>query len=226
MNDALYSGDVTFARAHFDEIVERHTNAALIDNATGLVHSGADLSALIDTSGGSDDGYAQSGVNSVVNAWVYLGLRSAAALGRCVGRAADAAALNALAAALAAAFQVAMWDGTAICDGVCAATPHRAAHASFYALYSSVLDGAPYQAALLALLAGRTANDTLCPAARTPRSSSSAGSTARSTTTAARRTRRSRRARRTRGVCGACPAPRRPTWTTLTRKIPLLRTIM
>jgi alpha-L-rhamnosidase len=51
-----------------------------------------------------------------------------------------------------------MFNGTnAICDGVCARTPHTAAHATFYALYSGVLDGAPYKAALVEWLAARTA---------------------------------------------------------------------
>jgi alpha-L-rhamnosidase len=162
VNDALYSGDASFAAPLFDDLAARHTYAALIDAATGLVHNGGGLSALIDTSGGSDDGFVQSGVNSVVNAWVYLALRSAAWLARWLDRAADAGKLDAQAAALAAAFQVAMYNGAgAICDGPCAATPHAAAHATFYALYSGILDGAPYQADLVATLAGRTANDSL-----------------------------------------------------------------
>jgi alpha-L-rhamnosidase len=129
-----------------------------MDPATHLVHNGDGLSALIDTSGGSDDGYHQSPVNSVVNSWSYLAMRSFAKLGRWLGRASDAAALDATADALAAAFQAAMFNGTnAICDGVCALTPHTAAHATFYALYSGILDGAPYKAALVEWLTARTA---------------------------------------------------------------------
>ena len=125
-----------------------------------MVHNGPDLSALIDTSGGSDDNYHQSGVNSVVNSWSYLALRSFAKLGRWLGRASDAAALDATADALAAAFQAAMFNGTnAICDGLCASTPHTAAHATFYALYSGVLDGAPFKAALVDMLAARIAGN-------------------------------------------------------------------
>ena len=134
--------------------------AFLIDPATHLVHNGDDLSALIDTSGGSDDGFAQSGINAVVNSWAYLALRSLAKLGRWLGKASEAGALDAAADALAAAFQVAFFNGTsAICDGVCAATPHTAAHATFYALYSGVLDGAPYKAQLVAMLLQKIADN-------------------------------------------------------------------
>ena len=123
------------------------------------MHNGDALSALIDTSGGSDDGFQQSKVNSVVNSWVYLALRSFARLGRWLGRSADAGALDATAAALAAAFQAAMYDNAtgAICDGICQTTPHTAAHATFYALYSGILDGAPYKDRLLQFLLARTA---------------------------------------------------------------------
>lgn len=163
VNDALYTGDLSFAASRYDALVANHTYAALIDTATGLVHNGRDLSALIDTSGGSDDGYVQSDVNSVVNAWVYLALRSYARLGAWLNKTSDAVEhLDMLATALAAAFQSQMFNGTsAICDGLCAKTPHTAAHATFYALYSGVLDGAPYQDALVATLAARTANDVL-----------------------------------------------------------------
>jgi len=113
---------------------------------------------LIDTSGGSDDGYQQSPINSVVNSWSYLSLRSFAKLGRWLGRPTDAAALDATADALATAFQAAMFNGSnAICDGVCASTPHTAAHATFYALYSGILDGAPYKAELVTWLNARIA---------------------------------------------------------------------
>lgn len=143
-------------------LVSNHTYAYLIDPATNLVRNGPDLSALIDTSGGSDDGYAQSDVNSVVNSWSYLALRSLAKLGRWLNRTTDAASLDATAAALAAAFQAAMFNGTnAICDGLCSKTPHTAAHATFYALYSGVLDGAAYTDALVDFLLARLASSEL-----------------------------------------------------------------
>ena len=158
--DALYTGDLSLAALYYDVLVANHTYAYLIDPATALVHNGPALSALIDTSGGSDDGYVQSSVNSVVNAWVHLALRCLARLGRWLGRGSTAATLDALATAQAAAFQAAMYNASAgggVCDGLCSATPHTAAHATFYALYSGILDGAPYQPALVAWLQARTA---------------------------------------------------------------------
>ena len=59
------------------------------------------LSALVDTSGGSDDGFVQARVNSVANAWVYYGTQQLARLARWIGRDADAKILEARAAALA-----------------------------------------------------------------------------------------------------------------------------
>ena len=134
--------------------------AFLIDPTSKLVHNGGDLSALIDTSGGSDDNYHQSNVNSVVNAWVYLALRSFSSLGRWLNRSSEANALDETADALAAAFQASMFNGSnAICDGVCSLTPHTAAHATFYALYSGILDSAPFKPALVDFLAAKIAGN-------------------------------------------------------------------
>ena len=124
------------------------------------MHNGGALSALIDTSGGSDDNYHQSDVNSVVNSWSYLALRSFASLGRWLGRTAEADTLDATAGALAQAFQAVMFNGTtAICDGVCTSTPHTAAHATFYALYSGILDGAAYKPALVEFVLSKIAGN-------------------------------------------------------------------
>lgn len=158
--DALFTGDLSLAELYFDVLVSNHTYAFLIDSSTKLVHNGNGLSALIDTSGGSDDGYHQSPVNSVVNAWSYLALRSFASLAKWLNRASDAAALSATADALALAFQAAMYNGSsAICDGLCSATPHTAAHATFYALYSGILDGAAYKPQLVEFLMARMAQN-------------------------------------------------------------------
>eukprot|EP00911_Craspedida_sp_UC1_P000593 UC1_evm1s452 len=62
------------------------------------------LSALIDTSGGSDDGFVQSHVNAVVQAWVYYGLTRIAQLARWLGRNDQAERLQGLADALKSAF--------------------------------------------------------------------------------------------------------------------------
>ena len=62
------------------------------------------LSALIDTSGGSDDGFVQSPVNSVVQAWVYYGTTQVARLAHWLGEHSEAERLEARAAAMQAAF--------------------------------------------------------------------------------------------------------------------------
>ena len=43
-----------------------------LDARSGLLNRSG-LGALVDTSGGDDDGFVQSPVNSVANAWVYYG---------------------------------------------------------------------------------------------------------------------------------------------------------
>ena len=136
--DALYTGDLSFAAARFDEILATHTYEDLIDANTGLV-TNADLSALIDTSGGSDDGFVQSRVNAVVNAWVYEGLREVARLARWLNRTTDSTHLDAVASALASGFATHLVNGSHVCDGVCVNTPHTAAHSTFYALSSGVI---------------------------------------------------------------------------------------
>ena len=77
VNDALFTGDLRLAHQYFDPIVEWHLYKHMINSsgtlAAGLVvdngcegSPGTCLSALIDTSGGSDDDFRQSHVNSVV----------------------------------------------------------------------------------------------------------------------------------------------------------------
>ncbi len=138
--DVLYSGDLTLASATFDKLLRNHTYAWLIDPSLGLIKASW-LSALIDTSGGSDDGFVQSPVNAVVNAWCYLAMRRTAQLGRSIGRAADAAQLDATADALQAAFQRLLFNGSAICDGLCSSTPHTSVHSTFYALWAGLARG-------------------------------------------------------------------------------------
>jgi alpha-L-rhamnosidase len=138
VNDALFTGDLRFGERYFDELAANFTWARAID-ATGLA---AGVGALIDTSGGGTDGFTDSAYNSIGNAWIYLGLRQFAQLGRWLGRNATAAQLDATADALQAAFVAKMWNGSAVCDGVCAHTPHTSAHASFYAAMSGIMDGA------------------------------------------------------------------------------------
>ena len=142
VHDALYTGDLSFAAVYFDALVANHTYAWLVDPATGLVTAGW-LGALVDTSGGSDDGFQGSSVNTIVNAWCYLGMRRTAQLGRWLGRTAAADTLDATAARLQAAMKAYMFNGTAMCDGLCKATPHTSVHSTFYTLSAGVAEGDP-----------------------------------------------------------------------------------
>ena len=119
------------------------------------------FSALVDTSGGSDDGFVQSPANSVVQAWTHYALREVAKLGRWIGETKTADILDSRAEAMRSSFQHKMVRKLgltptmyAVCDGLCAPAPsnatqykdipfsnHTALHSSFYALAFGLLDG-------------------------------------------------------------------------------------
>jgi hypothetical protein len=162
--DALYTGDLSFAAPRFDALLRNHTYAWAV-RANGLVHADG-VGALVDTSGGDDDGFQDSPFNAVLQAWCYLAMRRVAALGRWLGRDADAAALDATADGLRAAFASAMVNGSAgdavraVCDGLCATTPHQAVHSTFYALAAGLFDNdAAAAAAAAAYVRARAAED-------------------------------------------------------------------
>jgi len=140
--DALYSGELTFAAGQFDKLVANHTYAWAV-RANGLVHVDG-LGALVDTSGGNDDGFQDSDYNAVVQAWSYLAMRRVAQLGRWLGRNDAAAQLDATADALRVAVKALMVNASAgaavaaVCDGLCANTPHQSVHSTFYMLYSGL----------------------------------------------------------------------------------------
>ena len=88
VNVVLFTGDLSAGARHFDALTAYHLYLDMLDSDTGLVIDTACigkpnkcLSALIDTSGGSDDGFVQSRCNAVANAWVYYGLRQVARAG-------------------------------------------------------------------------------------------------------------------------------------------------
>ena len=138
--DALYTGDLTYAASQFDSLLKNHTYTWL-QGANGLI-SAPWLSALVDTSGGSNDGYKKTPTSAVVNAWAYAGMRAFAQLGRWLGRINDAEGLEASAAALKEGFTSFLFNGTsAVCDGLCALQPHTAVHSTFYALYAGLARG-------------------------------------------------------------------------------------
>jgi hypothetical protein len=138
--DALYTGDLSFAASLFDNLISNHTYSWLIDSSTGLVTADW-LGALVDTSGGNDDGFQDSNVNAVVNAWSYLSMRRTAQLGRWLGRVNDATTLDIIADKLKASMKSLMFNGTAICDGICSKTPHTSVHSTFYALWAGIAEG-------------------------------------------------------------------------------------
>jgi hypothetical protein len=153
VNDALFTGDLTFGHKYFDDLKKYHLYQHMLNRsgpAAGLIvdntcggHPGSCLSCLIDTSGGSDDGFVQSHVNAVVQAWVYHGMDQVARLARWIGKDAEAEALEAQMAAMKAAFNAQM-VGTAgaACDGLCVEVNHTSMHSTFYALAFGIVDEA------------------------------------------------------------------------------------
>lgn len=137
VNDVLFTGETTLGDRYFDWLTQFHVYLDRIAPSganAGLVVD-AKLSALVDCSGGSDDGFKHSDVNAVVNAWVYHGLTSLGKLGRWLNKTGEADRLDAAAGALKAAFNALLIDGDGrVCDGVCERTPHTSVHSSFYAL--------------------------------------------------------------------------------------------
>lgn len=151
VNDALNTGDLIPGRRYLDAIVKYHLYQGMI-NGTGTRGAGlivdnscarpADcLSCLIDTSGGSDDGFVQSHANAVVQAWVYHGMTQVGKLARWIGDTSVAAMLDSRRAALKAAFNRQFVSASgAVCDGLCAEVNHTSIHASFYALAFGLID--------------------------------------------------------------------------------------
>ena len=157
--DALYTGDLSFAASHFDALLSNHTYAWAV-HANGLVHVDG-LGALVDTSGGDDDGFQDSAYNAVVQAWSYLGMRRVAQLGRWLGRTAEAIALDATADALRASFRTLLVNASGVvCDGLCTTTPHNSVHSTFYALYAGLFaDDAAATVAAAAYVRARSVED-------------------------------------------------------------------
>ncbi len=135
VNDAIMTGDLrTLATPLIAALALNHTYINLVDPASGLVHNGQGLGALVDTSGGSDDGFQSTEWNAVVQAWCYSAMTAVASLATAVGRPDLALQLTTAATALKTGFNAAFFNGTAICDGLCTDTPHTSVHSSFYAL--------------------------------------------------------------------------------------------
>lgn len=168
VNDFLYTGDDTLASRWFDSLLEYHMYIDKI-NAIGLVED-PKLTALIDTSGGSDDGFHASPVNAVTNAWVYYGLSQVAQSATWLGRHADAARLTEIASKLKAAFNRLLVDpgSGGVCDGLCANVSHQAVHSTFYALAFGVIDEQRLPAAWAHLVQRLHASDVGVPCGAYP----------------------------------------------------------
>ena len=151
VNDALFTGDLSLGKKYFTYLTKYHLyrdaefgggGGLIVDEACEKDPKKSCLSALIDTSGGSDDNYVQSPCNAVVQAWVYYGKTQVARLARWIGRDDDASTLEREAAALKVQFNTAFIHPTsgAVCDGRCATVNHTSIHASFYALAFGLVD--------------------------------------------------------------------------------------
>ena len=166
VNDALFTGDLRWAHQYFDSLVEWHLYKHMI-NASDTLGAGlvvdnqcagdpdSCLSCLIDTSGGSDDGYQQSHANAVVQAWVYYAMTQVAQLGRWIGKLDVARELDVKAAAMKKRFnQLMINDAGVVCDGICTEINHTSIHASFYALAFDIVD-TPHQQKVFAYIKTR-----------------------------------------------------------------------
>ena len=137
-DDALHTGDLSFAQRHFDALVPS-AKADLITAEWGLVRSD---DVLIDWPPGQRDRFVLTEYNAVANAWVYRGLKVLEELATWLDRPEDAARHRQTAATLRAAISKHMWNGTAWCDGICQHTPHTAFHSSVYMLSFGAADDA------------------------------------------------------------------------------------
>ena len=135
-DDALMTGDLSFAREHFDDLVANALGVAgtpwPLDPATGLVNTS---DVLIDWPSGMQDRYVLSDKNSVANAFSYYGLTTLAKMAGWLGRTADQTKFATQAAQLKTAINAQMFNGScAFCDGICSDVPHTAFHSSVYML--------------------------------------------------------------------------------------------
>lgn len=141
-DDLLMTGDLSFAREHFDELV---ANALGFPNTpwptdpkTGLINTS---DVLIDWPSGMRDRYVLTDRNSVANAFSFYGLSTLAEIAGWLGRTADQQKYIAQAAKLKTTINKLMFNGTAFCDGICSETPHTAFHSSVYMLaFGAVLE--------------------------------------------------------------------------------------
>eukprot|EP00038_Savillea_parva_P011094 m.195046 g.195046 ORF g.195046 m.195046 type:complete len:1141 (-) comp19371_c0_seq1:207-3629(-) len=147
VNVVLYTGDLALGTRYLNDLLAYHIYLDMLDPVSGLVVDTTCttpdrcLSALIDTSGGSDDGFVPSSVNAVANAWTYYGLRQVARLAGWLGQTDTVVDLETKASRLKASFnRLLVGPHGAVCDGLCSNVSHTSVHSSFYALAFGLID--------------------------------------------------------------------------------------
>ena len=155
----LHTGDLSLASATFDRLLAAHARLSLIDvGGDGLFDTTTkSVQPLVDWPAGMQDRHVMSNRSTIGSAFALFAARGLATLARLLGgaaRAAQAATLDATADALRAAMLAQQWNGSAFCDGVCAATPHTSFHATAYALALGAV-GEAQQAAAWRYVRGR-----------------------------------------------------------------------
>lgn len=127
----MATGDLSLANATFSRLLDAHSNLHSVNNATGLATG---VFALVDWPPGMMDGFVRSNESSIASAWVYYGAVALADVAALLGRNDASRSLSATAARVKAAMNELQFNGTAMCDGRCTATPHTAFHSTAYAL--------------------------------------------------------------------------------------------
>ena len=143
----MHTGDLSLANATFDRLLAAHARLAYIDAApggTGLFNTtDKSIQPLVDWPAGMQDQHVMSDWATIGSTFALYGARELAKLARLLGgaaRAAQATSLDATADALRVAMRAQQWNGSAFCDGICAATPHTAFHSTVYALALGAVD--------------------------------------------------------------------------------------
>ena len=129
-DDALHTGDLSVARAHFDKLAPSSL-FKLINATSGLVQTD---NVLVDWPPGMRDGFVVTANNAVANAFAVYGLGALVDLATWLGRTADAARYQEIKTRLKATINLKLWNGKAFCDGPCSAVHHTAFHSTVYLL--------------------------------------------------------------------------------------------
>ena len=160
---AMHSGDLELAENSFDYLVANHSRLeTLVDpsgpsgDATMLVShiTAPSDQPLVDWPAGMQDRYVFTNFSSIASSWVYYGLTTLAKIGALIDRpSASIEMLADTASALKKGINALQFNGTAVCDGLCADAQrspggnHTAFHSTIYALAFGALDDANIESA-------------------------------------------------------------------------------